>query len=292
VNTLNADSPAHSLLAFAAFLRRRAVWIIVPVFAAVVLGTVYYALSRPVYRATVKVIPVDSDRLDSMANDVVGRLGGIVELAGISSLGSSDSRAIAVELLRSRSLASAYIAQQKLTGKVLDCGPEADDVSSSDSCHRATDKALRLFDRRIRRVSEDRRSGIVSLEIDWFEPSEAAAWANGLVTLLNMQSRDRALADAQKNMSYLERQLADTSSLEIKSALYRLMESELKRAMLAEVREEFALKVVDPAVEPGSRDVQHPRLSLTIVGSIAGGLILGFILAVAVDLRELAKAGK
>lgn len=287
-----AQTPARDILAFAGFLRRRAVWIVVPVLFAAVAGTTAAFVSRPVYRAVAKVVPADNDRLDSAMSDVVGRFGGLVGLAGISSVGSANSSAISVELLRSKSLARTFIEQHELANKLLDCKEQASDAPRGVNCDSSIDEAVRLFDRRIRRVSQDRQSGIVSVAIDWYEPNEAAQWANGLVKLFNLQARNRARADAERNVGYLKRQLAGTSSVDVKDALYRLMEAELKSAMLAEVREEFALKVVDPAATPGPRDVERPRKWLWFIGSVAAGLILGLVLAVVVDLRALAKAAR
>ena len=41
-------------------------------------------------------------------------------------------------------------------------------------------EAFRMFDKNIRLVSVDRKSGLVTLTIDWKDPALAAAWANSL----------------------------------------------------------------------------------------------------------------
>ena len=99
-------------------------------------------------------------------------------------------------------------------------------------------------------VDEDNKSGLINLSISWKDPVVAAEWANDLVKQLNEQLREKAIADSQKRVGYLEQELAKTTLQDMRGVLYNLLESEKQKAMLANVNEDFALEVIDPAVAP------------------------------------------
>ena len=89
--------------------------------------------------------------------------------------------------------------------------------------------------------------------------------------------RASAAADAAKNIEYLEDELKKTNVMEVRQAVYSVMESQMHEIMLANVQEEYAFKVIDPAVVPDPDDYVRPkRLSIIILG-----LLIGF-LAVAI----------
>jgi uncharacterized protein involved in exopolysaccharide biosynthesis len=208
-------------------------------------------------------------------SDTLGRLAGVADLVDLA---GSDEKSVAVEVLRSRSLARQYIQE---------CGIASllePDVEEGVAESVVLDRAVRRFDLKVRSVDEDRRTGIITLSIEWFETNYAADWANGLVALLNREMRERAETDARRNLDYLEAALNRTTSIEIRQALYRLMEGELKSAMLAEVREEYALKVIDSAVPPDLKEHVRPIRWLLILGGIVSGFLIGTVLAVFGDL--------
>ena len=75
-----------------------------------------------------------------------------------------------------------------------------------------------------------------------------------MVRQLNVQLRKKAIEDSNKRIGYLEKELAKSQSETCEAVLYNLLEFEKKKAMLANVNEDFALKVIDPAVVPESRE--------------------------------------
>ncbi len=88
----------------------------------------------------------------------------------------------------------------------------------------------------------------------------AAQWANDLVKQLNEQLREQAIADSRKRVGYLEQELAKTTLQDMRAVLYNLLESEKRKAMLANVNEDFALEVIDPAVAPENREKPKRKL--------------------------------
>jgi uncharacterized protein involved in exopolysaccharide biosynthesis len=136
-----------------------------------------------------------------------------------------------------------------------------------------------VFDRGIRSVQFDRKTGLVTLAIEWRDPALAAKWANDLVREVNSRLRNLAIDDAQQKIGYLEKQLALTSSVEIQQAIYHLIEAQTKKKMIASTQEQYAFSVIDPAV-PSEEIFRPKRLLIAIFGLLMGitfGIVLAFV---------------
>ena len=113
-------------------------------------------------------------------------------------------------------------------------------------------------------VDEDKNLVLSTLSISWKDPAVAAQWANDLVKQLNEQLRQKAIADSKKRVGYLEQELAKTTLQDMRAVLYNLLESEKQKAMLANVNEDFALEVIDPAVAPETREKPKRKLIVAL----------------------------
>ena len=58
----------------------------------------------------------------------------------------------------------------------------------------------------------------------------------------------------------------------MRDVLYNLLESEKQKAMLANVNEDFALEVIDPAVVPEQRENPNRKL-IVALGGVCGGFL-------------------
>jgi uncharacterized protein involved in exopolysaccharide biosynthesis len=58
----------------------------------------------------------------------------------------------------------------------------------------------------------------------------------------------------------------------MRAVLYNLLESEKQKAMLANVNEDFALEVIDPAVAPEIREKPKRKL-IVALGGVCGGFL-------------------
>jgi uncharacterized protein involved in exopolysaccharide biosynthesis len=242
--------------------------------AAAALG-VSFLLPRE-YSASVTLLPVKSER-PSELNGAVGQLGGLASLAGIG-IGNDDDRSEAIATLRSRALASAFIEQHKLLPMIFqnkwDAASGRWRSKDSDDAPTLND-GYRRFDRKIRSVTEDRRTGIVTVTITWRDPALAAGWANELAARVNREMRDRAIDEARRSLEYLNRELDKTQVVELRQPIYRLIENRINTVMLANVRDEYAFKIVDPATPPDADDYSRPlhwlfALAGAILGALAG----------------------
>jgi uncharacterized protein involved in exopolysaccharide biosynthesis len=137
------------------------------------------------------------------------------------------------------------------------------------------DDAWAMFDGGIRRVNEDPKTRVITLDITWKNRERAAAWANELVQLANEELRERALRESAASIASFEEQLSHTDVVELRQSIYRLMEMQLNRSALAKSRPDYALTILDPAVVPDERRFVSPRRFLMLVISLPLGLFLG-----------------
>ena len=136
-------------------------------------------------------------------------------------------------------------------------------------------QAYRHFSHDICLITQDKKTGLVTLQIDWTNPEEAAAWANKLIARLNLEMRDRAIQKADASVGYLDKEMASTSAVEIHLAVSHLIENEVKQRMLANVTPEYAFRIVDKAALPDRSDVVKPKKLLLLLAGPFVGLFLG-----------------
>jgi uncharacterized protein involved in exopolysaccharide biosynthesis len=129
------------------------------------------------------------------------------------------------------------------------------------------------------RVVDDRGSSVLSLKVRWRDAQVAAAWANDLVAFVNQQIRESAQAEASRSIEFLNRALDSTDVVATRESIFRLIEAQTKTIMLANVREDFAFRVVDPAVPPEQDDYDSPNRP--IIALMAATLaLLSFVIAI------------
>jgi uncharacterized protein involved in exopolysaccharide biosynthesis len=235
-------------------------------------------LMTPIYRSSTVLVPANSNQgsLAGSLGSALGSLGGLAGLAGLNLNSSNAATDEALAVLQSRQFSDAFIADKQLLPVFF---PEKWDAKNH-SWNVPRDKqptpatAFKYFDRKIRSVTQDKKTGLVILQIEWKDPKLAAAWANELVQRLNVEMQRRALEEANASLGYLEKELAGTNTVETRAAINRLIESQINRRMLANVTEQYAFRVVDRAMPPDPGDKVRPKKALMIiVGGCLGGLI-------------------
>jgi uncharacterized protein involved in exopolysaccharide biosynthesis len=125
---------------------------------------------------------------------------------------------------------------------------------------------------------QDPKSGLIHVSISWTDAKIAEKWANDLVSETNTHMRQRAIDQSARNIEYLKSQVQSTNVVELRTAIFSLMESEIQKGMLARGNDEFALRVIDPAMAP--ERPSSPRSSLLLAASIVGGLFISALLVV------------
>jgi uncharacterized protein involved in exopolysaccharide biosynthesis len=270
----------------------------------------------PRFRAEVVMAPAPEEPDLGMLSGLAASFGGLSQLAGFA-LGPKSDTDQAIAILESRSFTEQFLVEERVlqqmypdlwdaaTGKWRKGPPNllarirewrrklVQAVSSDESGGipgRNPDGSPSLWFAyedfsELRNVRKDRRTNIITLQVDWKDPQLAARWANQMVRRVNAYMRQKAREEAQRSTQYIDRQIEQTQSIALREGLYRLAENELRKAMLVDVRDEYAFRVLDPAVPPEQR-VSPRRAVMTIGGLIMGGLV-GLFLAMFRTLRKM-----
>jgi uncharacterized protein involved in exopolysaccharide biosynthesis len=248
------------------------------VFGSVALFTaaaVTFALMSPkIYRGEVLLAPAPAvDGTRRFPGAAGGGLAAIIGAAGLTDDGSRVTEAIAV--MNSRAFTLKFIDDENLLpvlfAELWDAGTGK---WRADVTPPSREDAYRLFDGEVRRVVEDPKTGLVRVEVYWADPTLAATWANSLVARLNAQMRISAIRQAESSLRYLHNELEKSNMIEVRQALYGLIETQTKRAMIANVEREFVFTVLDPATVPDlDRYVKPKRPFIAIAGLLLGGIV-------------------
>lgn len=274
---MNSDqavvSGAANELGLAALTRTlwRYRYLVLLVTASCSIASVIYALMATlIFRAEIVVAEVRDDNMNG-ATALLSQLGGLANRAGLNLGSGGRGNREAQAILQSRRLAEEFIKRNNV----------------QQALARRTGKPVSLWKavQRVRKsviaIREDTRKGTVSITVDWTDPTTAALWANKFVALTNEVIRARDMDESKRNIDYLNRQIALTDVVEMRRAMYGLIESQTKTLMLANGRVEYAFTVIDPAVPPEMRI--KPQRTLIVLFATAVGALLGALIALLYD---------
>jgi uncharacterized protein involved in exopolysaccharide biosynthesis len=244
---------------------------------AVLAGAVTF-LMTPVYRATVLVAPITETMGGSSLASLASQFAGVAALTGVNLAGSIRT-AESVATLQSRAFTENFITERNLlpilyaelwNEDARRWQVEADEIPSIG-------KAFERF-RSICNVEEDVKTGLITVDVNWTDPRLSAEWANGLIADVNGRLRTRAIRESQQNLDFLHTELEKNSQVPLQTTIYGLIEAEMKNAMLANVRQEYAFRVIDPATVAEKRHWPN-RLLFALLGLFAG-LVIGTFAAI------------
>ncbi len=243
-------------------------------------GVALAVLLKPVYRVEVLAAPVTIAPGGGDLSGLVTQLGGGVGSLASGILGGrgDSDKAVSIAMLSSRAFLARFIEEKGLLPVLYADRWNAEKGEWRDDPP-TLNEAVKWFGRSILKVSEDRRSGLVRVTVEWHDPAVAAAWANELVDRLNATARRQAIEDAQGSLKFLREEQSKNDMVALQQAVGKLMEVQLQSIMMANVKHEFAFKVIDPAVAPDSDDYVRPRRVLLVGGALFLGTLFGVFVA-------------
>lgn len=247
-------------------------WLVVRTGMLCTLVAVIYALmASPIYESRVVMLPADDGGARGGLSALAGQFGGLASLAGIDLGGGGGQTEAALEILDSFAFQAAFIESENLMPILLSGAWDAKQQQWTEQPPPTMQDAVLVL-REAFHVSVNKKSVAIKLTVSWTDPEIAAQWANRLVDLLNSSMREQSVAEARRAVDYLEAQLAVATDVDMRSTLYRLIEAQMKTIMLANVREDFVFRVVDPAFPAEGRSSPKRKL-LVVLGGMFGGIL-------------------
>lgn len=242
-------------------------WIISGFTFLMVLMTAVYSLSLPnVYRSEATLSLNNPDQ----GFQLPGGLGGLGELAGLKLGGGSNKGVLTIEILDSRDFLAKFINEHDLyvsliaakgwdrASNKLILDPKLYDEQQETWVRKVSEpyqpkpsslEAVSEF-KRLMTVNHNKTNDVVKIAVSHYSPYIAYEWTNALVKAINKEMRAREKIQAEKSMEYLKNQIALTNIADVRVSVYELIEEQMKRLMLVNVRDEFVLETIDPAIVP------------------------------------------
>ena len=266
---------------------------IVAITAVFAIASVIYALSVPnQYKATALLSPAQSS--GGGLSGALGQLGGLAAMAGVSLGGGESSEAqVAQEIMKSWSFIEGFIQSNNLAVEVyaaegwnkgsneLQIDSDIYDVSKSqwlvkddDTGELGPPSSWKLFEKFSEKlaVSENKKSGLLSVSIEYYSPQIAKQWLDLYVAAINDYMQKRKMAKVTRNIEYLEAQIKKTNIAEMQEVFYTIIEEQIKSKMLAEASPDYAFVVVSPSMVPEEKS-QPKRALICILGTLLGGML-------------------
>jgi uncharacterized protein involved in exopolysaccharide biosynthesis len=257
--------------------------------------TVTAFVMKPVYRGFAILAPMTSDNnplTGGLSGSPLGAIeGSLRQLTGGLSEGDRETDE-AMDVLRSREFTEAFIKDNNLLPVLF---PKLwDERAGRWKAGKKVPSLARGYDAfdEIRKIDRDASNDFVTLQIDWPNRVQAAELTNQMVQRLNNELRKRAIASADASLAFLQGELNGNYDVATRESISRLIESEIRKKMLASASDEYELRFVDKATVP---DEDYPT-SPNKVLMAAGGLVFGALIGIAVSLllyrRELSQKGR
>jgi len=275
-DSASADDDFARLLA--TIIRQR--WLVMAFVAlGLILGGFLLWYLTPFYRSTVVGFP--NNNKDSMGalGSVIQEFSGVASMAGLDVGENGNPEALAI--LKSREFNERFITANNMMPILF--RKYWDDTRNDWKPNLRRVPTLwdgfDYFTKKVRTLTEDRKSGLLTINVDWRDRDLASKWANLIIAQLNEEMRQRAINEASGMVTYLTKEMERSDNLALRESVSRLIESEIKQRALATVRIDYAYRVVDVAEPADKRHPIRPLARIYLVFGALGGLIFGIGIA-------------
>jgi uncharacterized protein involved in exopolysaccharide biosynthesis len=251
--------------------------VVASVLAAAVLAGAIAAFQTPKYRSETVLAEADNGKSGSGLAALAGQFGNLASLAGVNLGKGSGTLDESLATITSNAVLYDFIERNDLLKVILKSRWDKKKNQWKHGLFNHRDptewQAARDFRKKILTVAQDKKTHLVTLIIEWKDPVQAKEWADDLVNATNKRLRERAITISTRNLEYLNQQLEKAATVDLRQAISRLIETETKNIMVARGNDEYALKIIDPAVVP--QEKYSPRITLIVSLAAALGLVLG-----------------
>ena len=290
VNKTQTDESYISLLEFFSIIweKKLLVFIVTAIFS---VGSVFFSLSLPNYYKSSALLTQNEDI--SQSDSFLSQYGGIASMAGINfpSEGGFNSTDYAVAILESRNFTENLESKisnfseivfasngfNPLTNEIYYDEDIYDNVKKKwvrkvqppKSSEPSILELNKIFKRDILSYYIDQETGYITISIELVSPDAAYDFLTVIINEVNEISRTNDLIENEKNLLFLADQLNSTSKIPVQDSVNKLIDLELKKKMMANVKKDYLLKIIDPPFVPEEKS-RPSRALICILGFILG----------------------
>ena len=256
------------------------------------ISAVIYSLSLSnIYSSQALLSPVVHES-NSFANINNSSFGSLASLTGVSLPTNADDKTkIAIEVLRSRQFFTLFNSKNNILVDLMatydwDEGSNTlliDDEVFDKSKGKWLRKPSPLRDSKpsnqeghlafmdIFSVSQNPKSGFISISINHYSPYIAQKWLELVIEEINNILREQQILQAESAIKYLEDEVLKTNVAQLQSGLYKLIESHTQKKAIARATPEYVFQTIDPPLVPEVKI--KPRRSVICIMAALIGLI-------------------
>ena len=261
-------------------------------------ASILIALSLPnKYTSEILLTPAISS---SQGSTIIDQIGGFAPLAGIELPdGEASKTDIALEVLSSRNFISNFINKRDILIPLMaakDWEPTLNELVIDEDIYDVNTKkwtrevkypytpepsyqeALEYWHKNTFALSRDKDKGFVKLSITHYSPFIASDWVTWLVEDINNHMRKIDIDESTKSLEYLYQELERVNYDELNTLLYSLIEEDIKVLSIANTKDEYIFKTIDPAIVPQEKSAPSRALICIAITFLGGMMVCLFIL--------------
>ncbi len=262
--------------------KRRIVIFFITVLSAIM--SVMYALSLPnIYTSKSLLSPIQAN------NSLSSQLGNYSSLAGLAGFDlGADSGSKTTEAIE-RIKSYDFFVEQFLPNIELNdlvAAQKWDESSnkikyfSIPEIDKPTNQDAYETYKKILRISQDKQTSFVSIEIDHISPYVAQKWLMLIIKNANLHMRDIDKEVAKNSLDFLNETISSITLSETKVAISNLIENQVKTLALTEATEDYVFKPISQPIAPEKKS-SPTRSIISITGTFLGfifSILLSFTL--------------
>jgi uncharacterized protein involved in exopolysaccharide biosynthesis len=239
--------------------------------AGLLLGILISYIIKPIYTSEVLMV----SQLENQSSQASG-LAGLAGLTGISfGNDSSNKEAVkAMAILKSRTFRLHVVENEDLKPFLF---PERWDIENN-KWYEAEPSDLSAASKLNRLIKiKTSEKGLIQFTISSYSPEFSSFLSNKIIYLINNYLRSQVIEEAEESIALLKDELKTTKFAAIEEKIYSQIEGHTQSKTLANVRQEYAFKVIDKAIEQTSPSWPI-KMQIQLMG-VVSGLLLGLILS-------------
>jgi len=268
-------------------------WIIVSLTAFVsIIGVIYSLLLPNIYESKAMLVPVNSS---SGISGALGSYSGLAGLAGISlpSGGDEGNSAKAIQKISSLSFFENNILPNIHLPDLMavkSWNSKTNTLTFDDSIYDtnsntwirdfsypqqqipSAQESFEVFKTAHLSLSEDKKSGFITLAIKHQSPFIAKQWVELVINQVNAFYRQKDKSESEKAVSYLNQQISITGLSEIKQVIAQLLQEETKKLTLIEANQYYVFDYIDPPAVMEKKS-EPKRALICILSALLGGML-------------------